>query len=495
MEHRLHWAPWFMSLAAAALLASPSSPAQGAASLDLQPCRLEHPYGLGSVAARCGRLAVPEDYGRPDGTRIELAVAVVPAIAAKAKPDPLFLLAGGPGQGAREAFVGMLGAFSGIRRERDLVLVDQRGTGDSNGMQCDFPADALEMEDSPEALRDMAASCLETLPGDPRFYTTSVAVRDLDAVRAALGYDRVNLYGGSYGTRVAQHYARRHPERTRTVILDGVVNPALALGATLALDADAALRAAFARCASHPGCAARYPTLEADFESLRARLDAGPVAVRLPDPVTAEPREVTFTGGHLAAAARMLLYSDQTAALLPLFIHEAQSTGNFAPLAAQAEMILGQLQEALAYGMHNAVVCSEDLPYFDLDTIDREALDSTFLGAGMLDGLVAMCSVWPRGVVDDDLKAPLRSTVPALLLSGEFDPVTTPAYAAAAAPGFADHAQVTFRGQGHIQLGLRCAQQLMRRFLDAGTAAGLDASCADDVGPAPFFLNFNGGAP
>jgi pimeloyl-ACP methyl ester carboxylesterase len=477
------------------LLAGAAVDASADTTLDLQPCRLEHPYGLGSVAARCGRLAVPEDYGSPGATQVELAVAVVPAIAARAKPDPLFLLAGGPGQGAREAFVGMLGAFSGIRRERDLVLVDQRGTGDSNLMQCDFPPDALESEDSPEKLREMAAECVEALPGDPRFYTTSVAVRDLESVRAALGYESVNLYGGSYGTRVAQHYARRYPGQSRTVILDGVVNPALSLGPSIALDADAALRAAFARCRASAACAGSYPQLEADFEALRARLDAEPVKLRLPDPVTAEPREVTFTGGHLAVAARMLVYSDQTAALLPLFIHEAQASGNLAPLAAQAEMILGQLQESLAYGMHNAVVCSEDLPYLDLDAIDREALGATFLGAAMLDGLIAMCEVWPRGVVDEDLKAPLRSQVPALLLSGEYDPVTTPAYAAAAAAGFADHAQVTFKGQGHIQLQLRCAQTLVRRFLDAGTAEGLDVSCADDVEPAPFFLNFNGGAP
>jgi pimeloyl-ACP methyl ester carboxylesterase len=495
MQHGLHLLRFVALLTAGWLLAGPAGATQEKASLELEPCRLEHPYGLGSVAARCGRLAVPEDYERPDGTQIELSVAVVPAIAARAKPDPLFLLAGGPGQGAQEAFIGTLGAFSGIRRERDLVMVDQRGTGGSNKLHCDFPTDALEIEDSPETLRNLAAQCLETLPGDPRFYTTSVAVRDLDAVRAALGYERINLYGGSYGTRVAQHYARRHPDRTRTVVLDGVVNPALALGASMALDADAALRAAFARCAAHPACASRYPSLEADFASLRGRLDAGPVAVRLPDPVTAEPREVRFTGGHLAVAARMLVYSDQTAALLPLFIHEAQVTGNLAPLAAQAEMILGQLQDALAYGMHNAVVCSEDLPYLDLDAVDREALGATFLGTSMLDGLVAMCGVWPRGVVDEDLKAPLQSKVPALLLSGEFDPVTPPAYAAAAAPGFADHAQVTFRGQGHIQLGQRCAQRLVRHFLDAGTAAGLDTSCADDVSPAPFFLNFNGGAP
>ena len=469
--------------------------AQAAATLELEPCRLEHPNGLGSVAARCGRLSVPEDYGAPEGRRIDLAVAVVPAIAARAKPDPLFLLAGGPGQGAREAFVGTLGAFAGVRRERDIVLVDQRGTGDSNRMQCDLPLDDHGLEDSPEQLRELAADCLETLPGDPRFYTTSVAVRDLEAVRAALGHERINLYGGSYGTRVAQHYARRYPERTRALVLDGVVHPGLALGPSVALDADAALRAVFERCRADAPCAARYPDVEAGFEALRARLDAAPLQVPLPDPVTAEPREATFSGGHLALAARMLVYSDRTAALLPLLIDEAQASGHFAPLAAQAEMILGQLQDTLASGMHNSVVCSEDLPHVDLDAVDRQALGATFLGTAMLDGLVAMCDVWPRGVVDEDLRAPLQSPVPALLLSGELDPVTTPAYAAAAAAGFADHAQVTFRGQGHIQLGLRCAQTLVRRFLDAGTAAGLDASCADDVAPAPFFLNFNGGSP
>lgn len=487
------WPRLIASLASLGLLAVTA--AAGEAALDLRPCRLEHPQGLGSVAARCGQLEVPEDPGQPEGGRIGLSVAVVPAIAAHARADPLFLLAGGPGQGAQEAFVGMLGALAGVRRERDLVLVDQRGTGRSNRLQCDFPLDDLEIEDSPEMLRELAAECLRSLPGDPRFYTTSVAVRDLEAVRAALGYPRINVYGGSYGTRVAQHYARRHPDRTRAVVLDGVVHPGLALGASLALDADAALRAVFARCEADPACAGRFPRLADDFAALRARLEAAPVTLALPDPVTAEPREVAFGGGHLALAARMLVYSDQTAALLPLFIHEAHQAGNLQPLAAQAEMILGQLEGALAYGMHNAVVCSEDLPFLDPGALDREALGATFLGTAMLDGLVAMCEAWPRGLVDDDLRAPLRSGVPALLLSGEHDPVTTPAYAAAAAAGFADHAQVTFRGQGHVQLGLRCAQQLVRRFLDAGTAAGLDVSCADDVAPAPFFLNFNGGAP
>ena len=482
-----------LSVAAALVLVVPAS-AQDGPRMALEPCRLEHPYGLGSVEARCGRFSVPEDPGNPAGRKIDLAVAVIPAVSAQARADPLFLLAGGPGQGAREAFVGTLGALGGVRRQRDIVLVDQRGTGDSNPMQCDLP-ETLEINPSPERVRELSEQCLAALPGDPRFYTTSVAVGDLDAVRAALGYERINLYGGSYGTRVAQHYLRRYPDRVRSVILDGVVPPAMALGPAVPLDAEAALQAAFARCEANPACAGRYPGLRAGFDALRARLDQEPITVRLPDPSTAEPRDVEFTGDHLALAARMLVYSDSTAALLPLFIHEAQGSGNFAPLAAQAEMIRGQLEDALAIGMHNSVVCSEDLPFVDLEAVDRDALARSFLGDGMLEALTATCAVWPRGPVDDDLKQPLKSSVPALLLSGEFDPVTPAANATEAAAGFSDHANLVFRGQGHIQLGLRCAQTIIRQFLEAGTTTGLVTACVDDVHPAPFFLNFNGGTP
>lgn len=483
-------------LLSALLPVAPASGSDGAGHLSLQPCRLEHPQGLSSVAARCGRLGVAENPDVPDGRRIELAVAVVPAISTRAEPDPLFLLAGGPGQGAREGFVPLLGALEGVRRNRDLVLVDQRGTGDSNRMTCDFPEESwTDASVSAEAFRGLAQQCLATLPGDPRFYTTSIAVQDLEAARAALGYERINLYGGSYGTRVAQHYARRYPTRVRAMVLDAVVPPQLAFGASMSLDAEAALRAHFARCAGDAECAARFPALARDFDALRERLAQASVTVRLPDPVTAEPLSVEFTAGHFALAVRMLTYSDLSASLLPLLIDEAAARQNFTPLAAQAEMVSAELLKALAYGMHNSVVCSEDLPFLDRAALDMPALRSSYLGAVMLEGLEAMCSVWPRGPVDPAFKEPLRAATPTLLLSGSLDPVTPPAYGAMAAVGLTDHAHIVFAGQGHIQLRLTCGQSLVRRFLEAGTAAGLDASCADAVGPAPFFLGFSGGAP
>jgi len=376
------------------------------------------------------------------------------------------------------------------------VLVDQRGTGLSNVLNCDIPEEAWSDQDfSADTYRSLAADCLAQLPGDPRYYTTSVAVRDLDAVRVALGYERINLYGGSYGTRVAQHYARRYPERTRSVVLDSVVDPTHALGASMALDAESALRGGFARCAANSACDERYPRPGQQFDMLRKRLADAPVPLRLADPVSAEPLDMQFGAGQFALAVRMLSYSDQTAALLPLLLDEAASHGNFVPLAAQAEMVRGQLEQSMAYGMHNAVVCTEDLPFLAEGDIDRNALRAAYLGETMLDGLEAMCGVWPRGVIDPDFKEPLDSAVPALLLSGSLDPVTPPAYAAAAAAGFHDAMHVTFEGQGHIQLRIPCAQRLVRQFIDAATAAGLDTRCVDQVEPAPFFLNFNGSAP
>lgn len=476
-----------IALFAPAAIAAPTLP--------LEPCRIADMDGLVSTEARCGKLAVPEDPDDPQGRKITLAIAVVPAVATKAKPDPLFLIAGGPGQATIEGYAPALGAFSGIRRERDLVLVDQRGTGGSNRLDCDMPDDALEGDEIPPAeIAKLAAACLPTLPGRPQFYTTSIAVRDLDAVRAALGYETVNLFGGSYGTRVAQHYARRYPDRTRTVTLDGVVPPGLALVSSIAIESQKALDRVFARCEADAACNARFPKLADQYAKLDATLRKGPVAVTIADPVTGASRRIEVTRSHLVTVARMLTYSPWTASLLPLIVNEATTNGNVGPLAAQAEMAGDELERMIAMGMHNAVVCAEDAPRF-AEATDRGALGATAIGTFMVDAMDAVCRVWPRGPVDDDFMKPLDSAVPALLLSGEFDPATPAAYGAQAAKGFRNGLHVVFPGQGHGQTRLPCAQKLVRQFVDAGTTVGLDTACVKEIRPAPFFLSFSGSAP
>lgn len=466
-----------------------------AAGMALTDCRLEHPEHVLSIAARCGELDVREDPSQPASRRIRLKVAVVPALNLRGPADPLFVLTGGPGQAASEFYVAAAGAFLRVHRERDIVLVDQRGTGGSNALDCEFPEDDELADMTPEQMRAHAETCLASLTADPRLYTTSVAVRDLDAVRAALGYERVNLYGVSYGTRVAQHYLRRFPQRVRTMVLDGVVPPDLALVADGALQAQRALDLIFERCRTEAACGKAFPDPAADFATLRAALERGPAAVTMADPVTGVLHTETIRPVHLQTAARFLSYSPDRAALLPLLLHEGAVRHNLAPLAAQADMLTTHYADAVSYGMHNAVVCTEDAPLLRPATIDRGALARTYLGTLQLDGLIEICKIWPRGFIDDDFHAPLESAVPTLLLSGTADPVTPPSYAERVRSGLKQSLHVALEGQGHGQLGTGCVPRLLADFLERGATRDLDVGCTRAITPAPFFVSFSGPPP
>ncbi len=458
-------------------------------SVVLKDCRLTRP-GAGGVAARCGTLTVPEDYADPTGRTIELNLAVIPALAGSG--EPLFVLAGGPGQAATQFYTAVSPAFGPVARTHDIVLVDQRGTGGSSRLDCRFPDDFAIRTPPPAELERLSAACVAGLQVRPQFYTTSIAIRDLDAVRDALGYEALSLYGASYGTRVAQHYQRRYPTRVRALILDGVVPPDAVLGPGIAADAQRALDLLFARCDAEPACHAAFPAPASDYRALRDRLERAPLALSVADPATAKPTAVSFGPEQLGSTLRLLSYSATTAALVPLLLHTALE-GDARPLAAQFVLYSHELDAEIAYGMHNAVACTEDVPFFG--ALDRQAMKRTYLGTVEIDALVAMCRAWPRGERDADLAAPLRARAPALILSGEADPVTPPAFGERAATGFVDVRHLILRGQGHGQLGTGCVPDLMASFLKEHSTHALDSHCAQRIAPVPFFIDFAGPAP
>jgi pimeloyl-ACP methyl ester carboxylesterase len=475
--------------------AGTAAPAGAAPGIAFSPCTLTHPTQLLSIEAKCGRFGVPENPGAPRGRRIELFVALVPAVNLRKQPDPLFVLAGGPGQAATDFYTEAAATLARIHRERDIVLVDQRGTGRSNGLFCSMDDDSL-WRSSDSALATEARHCLDALSrhADVAYYTTSVAVQDLDRVRAALGYQTIDLYGESYGTRVALHYLRRFPGRVRAAILDGVVPPQTAVGASLAVDAQTALDEIFARCGRDPQCHAAFSDPSSDYRRVRATLTRQPVSVRISDPTSGKPVSFDFEPLHLAAVVRLASYTSEQAALLPLSLHEA-TRGDFGPLAAQFLLVDRTYGNALAYGMHNTVVCTEDVPFYREANIDRARLASTYLGASQLDALERICSLWPRGPIDPDLHAPLDSSVPVMLLSGADDPVTPPVNAEEVARGLAHHVIVELDGMGHGQLAAPCIDRLMAQFIERGSAASLDISCANRARPFPFFTSFAGPPP
>ena len=441
---------------------------------------------LPAAYARCGSLDVPLDPANPDGPTVSVFVARIAALSAEPRPDPLLLISGGPGQSTVDFYLQLRGAFEQVRRDRDLILVDQRGTGRSaDGFTCAVGDDlSLDTASAAELTRVIDA-CIAALERDPRFYTTSVAVQDLERVRAALGLEQWNVYGVSYGTRVAQHYLRRYPERVRSVVLDGVVPPTLALGPDVAREAQRALEQIFARCAADERCGTRFSELPRVFSEVLARLDAATTA-----DVAARP---PLTAMELRALVRFMSYNVATVSLLPVLIAEAHA-GNYAPLAGQARTLLRDLPESLSFPMSNSVTCTEDLPFVTAEASDN--LGATYLGTAIVEGLRLICSRWPVGVMDDAFKTPVASDKPVLLLSGEFDPITPPAYAErVVADGLSNSAHVIGRGQGHGLAGVGCVPRILRAFLESPAPGELDASCLEAEPPAPFFLTLLGPAP
>jgi pimeloyl-ACP methyl ester carboxylesterase len=468
----------------------PATAANG--TLPLHECRLEHPLKVASVAARCGVLEVAEDPAKPSGHAIGLHVAVVPALNRRSHAAPLFILAGGPGQAASDLYVSYAGAFARVNRNHDIVLLDQRGTGRSEPLFCDYPEDWRETRDELPAIRQATLACLSRYGERVRYYTSSVAALDLERVREALGYPQIDLYGASYGTRMAELYLRHHADRVQAVILDGVTYPEQAIGPETPLDGERALDLILERCRSSLECAAAYPDLRGEFAALRAKFGPGSASLTLPDPATGEPLELDFNRGVLASALRLLSYNAIQASLLPTLIHEA-SAGRPAALAAQTVMMAREIRGQLASGMQNSVVCSEDVPFFP--SIDRQRLDATYQGTEQLDALAEICKLWPKGPVDMDLHDPLRSEVPSLLLSGEADPVTPPANARRLAQGLAHHRLLVLAGEGHGQLATGCMPRVVAAFLDARDPQALDAACLEVHRPAPFFVGATGPAP
>ena len=461
--------------------------ASAAPGLALQPCRLkgvEH-------AAQCGVLKRPLNPAAPAGASIDLHFAVLPALSRHKREDPVFFFAGGPGQSAM-GLAGPVGRLLGrFANRRDIVLIDQRGTGRSAPLRCDGddrPQRPLAESADPATVQQALARCrqaLQQLPhGDLRHYTTTVAMQDAEAVRQALGLGRINLVGGSYGTRAALEYLRQFPQSVRRVVLDGVAPPDMVLPLSFAVDAQAALAALWDWCRADAACQQQHPRLDDTWRRLRATL---PREVTVTHPLTGRTETLRLTPDTVAGLVRTALYAPSLAAAVPAAV-SAAADGQWAPLLGLATALSGPgTGGGLWQGMHFSVVCAEDLP-----RLDRAApTPATDFGGGLTELYVQACDGWPRGVVPAGFYTVPASASPVLLLSGAADPVTPARHGQRVAQALGARARhVVVPNAGHGLMGLGCLRDLVFRFVDApddDAALALDTGCAQGLPRPPLF--------
>jgi pimeloyl-ACP methyl ester carboxylesterase len=480
-----------VGLAAALLLAaafSACSPRPPAGFGRLHLCTSDE----GPADAYCGTLSVFENRQAHTGRRLSLAIVVLPALSDEYRLDPLVFLAGGPGQGAAAMAPLVHSVFSRVQQHRDIVLVDQRGTGHSNPLDCRDDEETLQsaFADDNRVIRQLQ-TCLHGYDADVRLYTTPIAMDDLDDVRGFLGFSRVNLYGGSYGTRAALVYVRQHPDRVRSIVLDGVAPTDMRLPLFAARDASRALGKLLDDCEGEPRCRAAYPSLRQQVTSLLTRLDNAPAHVTLTHPRTGRPERVTVTARAVASAVLDALYSPATAAMLPLLLDRAVHD-DFQGLLALA--LAGDQSENLSVGMQLSVLCSEDAGRIDPDDVTH-ATSSTLFGRHLIAGQMAACGVWPKGELPANYAEPVVSDVPALILSGDLDPVTPPSWGEAVTSHLRNGRHFVASGTGHGVVTTPCGARVIADFFEHGTADGLDTRCLTEPARPPFFLTPSGPDP
>ena len=479
------------ALAALALpLSSPAAQAPAGPALAVEPCQVPGVAG----AARCGTLEVWENRETKSGRKIRLGFIVIPATGGAPAREALVPLGGGPGQAAT-GMTWVAEEWAGARGTRDVLLVDHRGVGRSHLVQCErFGAldDLQSVLDAPFFPVERVRACAERHrdSADVRFYTSMDFADDLEELRAALGYEKLSLWGGSYGTRTALEMMRRHPGSVRAAVLQGVAPTDARHPMFAARIAQEVLEGIFAECAAEAACRAAFPDPKGDLERAMARFAAGPVEAEVPDPRTGEAVRVRLSRELFGEGLRFLTYGSAGASMVPAVLRQA-AEGDFGPITeytlwARRSVVGGS---ETSHGLFLSVTCAEDIAFIDLAEAERAA-EGTYLGAERVRNQVDACAAWPTRALPRTVMEPVTANVPTLLISGELDPATPAAFGERTARSLPNARSVVLPSAGHWLNGLVGAPQCVRRmitdFFRDADPRGLDTGCVDAIRRPPF---------
>ncbi|MEW6995180.1 alpha/beta fold hydrolase [Colwelliaceae bacterium MEBiC 14330] len=452
--------------------------------LTLESCHL----GDMRAKVQCGQLTVPENYQKPKGDKISVNFAVLPAIDNSEYKTPLMFLAGGPGQAAVELATALNSVFSEVRKTRDIILVDQRGTGKSSALVCDFEAidnvfsskaDALD----PQEVKD----CVAQFKGDVTQYNSENAIRDFDAIRTALGHEKINIYGGSYGTRAGLVYMRMFPQSLESVVLDSVGPIEVPIG-MFGQSGARSFQLLLDNCKKSESCHSAFPNLAEEFQAVKARLAKAPIIEDILHPRLGTPTKFVIDQAKFTGNLRFQLYGMEGRSMVPLVIHQAY-LGNYQPL--QGLIARNEGEQMVYNGLLFNIVCNEDIPRVDEQARIIDA-DNSFDGKASQLAWDLVCPFFPQYRPSEAFYQSVTADIPTLILSGNLDPVTPPSNGDYPAKSLPNSHHIVVDNASHTVAMSTCASNIINEFLTKKTPKQLDESCLKDIPQETFMTSVNG---
>ena len=457
----------------------------GSSSLTLAPCHVDKI----ERQVLCGTLSVPQDYQHPTATHINLNVTVLPAFNNSQNKSPMLFLAGGPGQAATTLASVIQSSHYEVLKNRDIILIDQRGTGKSSPLTCEDIEETgtYGLISSDYDMPKLVSACLGDITQDLSQFSSQNAIRDFDAVRQALGHEKVNLYGGSYGTRAALIYMRMFPETLSAVVLDAVSPIETPIG-LFGQSSARAFNLMIKDCKADLACFTAFPNLETQFKALLKRVEDNPISITISHPRLTVPTVLKVDREKLISTVRFQLYSPRTRVLTPFVISEAEK-GNYLPFSGM--LALSEFGLEINTPLMMNIVCSEDIPRISAQQSFNDSNNN--FGQGLsLQGFKRVCDHWPTYKINSAFEQPVISDIPTLILSGRLDPVTPPSNGETVHSNLSNSAHIVVENTAHIVAGNGCSGKIIAGFLDDKQPDLVDGSCLENIPPMPFITNING---
>jgi pimeloyl-ACP methyl ester carboxylesterase len=440
----------------------------------------------GSTAKlECKTFSLPLDYSNPKGQTVDVFAAVMPSRGGKASSDPLVLLAGGPGQAASEVIQLVDAVVGDLRNGRDVLIVDQRGTGRSHPLACDsIESNIVTLEAYSKAIKECREA--ESLP--VRHFNFENIVRDLEEIRASLGYEQLNLWGISWGTRTAAHYLRRYPDKVRSVVVDGVLPPQVPLVGTVADSVERAKNLLIEDCKISAACNARYPDIDGTLQKLLAMAKAGDLVFDGVNPLTGEAEKNNIDFITAINGLHALFYNADVTTAIPYALDEAVK-GNLKPWLVYS-FNTSALESPIYTGSFLSIFCGEEMSKVTEDSV-RVAGKDSFAKDAHYQLWNAGCKAWDYVPAAPDSHEVLESDVPTLVLSGKLDPITPPSMGDEWVKSFSNSRHIVLEGTGHNTSFSACMPTLITGFVKNLDVEALETECLDHLKRLPIITGPN----